>query len=182
MRCRLLSKPHNSWWVALALACVPPHCDCVRTWVRQMKAARLLDIPVVVTEQYPRALKHTGTALVRRRRVRSRMSYVASALVEELQAEMRGDDGDASAASVGAGAGSGVDGKVTKATSIKVHEKLLFSMLTPEVRAALPSDRNTAVVFGIEVLPVSLRRDGGCTELLTRQCTPRHMFASSKRL
>lgn len=104
------------------------------------------------------------------------------ALVEELQAEMRGDDGDASAASVGAGAGSGVDGKVTKATSIKVHEKLLFSMLTPEVRAALPSDRNTAVVFGIEVLPVSLRRDGGCTELLTRQCTPRHMFASSKRL
>lgn len=83
------------------------------------------------------------------------------ALVEELQAEMRGDDGDASAASAGAGAGSGVDGKVTKATSIKVHEKLLFSMLTPEVRAALPSDRNTAVVFGIEVLPVSLRRDGG---------------------
>lgn len=44
-----------------------------------MKAARLLDIPVVVTEQYPRALKHTGTALVHvRRRVRSRMSYVAS--------------------------------------------------------------------------------------------------------
>mmetsp|Transcript_16256 Transcript_16256/g.21363 ORF Transcript_16256/g.21363 Transcript_16256/m.21363 type:complete len:139 (-) Transcript_16256:453-869(-) len=76
----------------------------VLTSAMMVKAANVMKIPCVVTEQYPKALGHTCSEL-----------------------------------------------NVANTETVKVFEKSLFSMLTPEVSDHLKAlNRTSAVLFGVE--------------------------------
>jgi len=100
-----------------------------------MKAARILDVPVIVTEQYPKRLLPTGTSreCIQAKTCRrdEGLNWCLYVSVSELQplinpSEEEGED------------------------AFAVFPKLKFSMMTEEVSKAA-ADADTVVLFGIEV-------------------------------
>lgn len=95
-----------------------------------MKAAPLLRVPVLVTEQNPKRLGRTGTSIchLQLRNTRAVLIRANTRTASEV----------------------GVDG----AEGVRVFEKLKFSMLTDEVREVLEKDypeRKDVLLLGIEV-------------------------------
>ena len=102
-----------------------------------VQTGRTLGIPLIVTEQYPKAFKNTVAEL------QSAWSAVPGAPAAAA-AGAGGEGGEKAAASTSSSAGGAVEG-------VHVFEKTKFSMITPEVSAVLSEKSpSSAVIFGLE--------------------------------
>ena len=111
----------------------------VHTSTFMAASARVLGVPMLVTEQYPKAFKHTVPEL------RAAMGLVST----DGGGDEKTEEG---AAGGGAGAGAGSSaGSSEGGGGVRVFEKTKFSMCTPEVNTALAETSATAaVIFGLE--------------------------------
>lgn len=110
-----------------------------------VNAAAILSCPVIVTEQYPKAFKHT---------------------VAELATVCGFEDAETGEAFAAAGAGADAPAGAVAGADVAKFEKKLFSMLTPAVLGHIEAKSiSTVVLVGIETHICVLQT---CLDLLAR--------------